>query len=508
MARTSSLVLLVNSLTKAEKRYFKLSAGLQTGSKNYLDLFDLLEKNSYRKADELKRDFKLQHPTASFEITSKYLYSIIMESLLHLKNNEGDEIIKMNNALSMVKILFEKSLHVEGFKQLEKLQKLAERKGNFIIQLSALRLELNYRSQLNFLDITEADLIHNQMKINTLIKAANINHQHLSLYELLRYRLMYKGNVRTAKHKEDLNDLVVSESNLMNVPSQNSFETNKIHLLFQSNYCLIVGDYKTALKTFYELNELFENNRQLWAESANDYLSCLEGILDSLHTIKQYEEIDFYIEKVKQIQINSTALNVSKQRIIFVYQVMSLTGRGRYAAALSLLNNDFEENLLKQAHILGFDKQAELYLYIALIHFGNNDMSATMKYLNKVLIDDNMYYKLPHYKTFRLIRLMVNYELSDYEFVKYEINAFKRQIHNKDKTYKLEKLVFYFIQNTYLYLNTAKRKALWDKLKPDLDAIRTDKFEIQLLKIFDFASWIEAKLCKKSFIQILLEKKQ
>src|SRR5690242_601625 len=102
MAKTSSLILLVNSLTKAEKRHFKLSAGLQNGSKNYLDLFDLLEKRGILKADELKKKFKLLHPKSSFEITSKYLYATLMESLLHLKTSEQDETVKMNNALSRV----------------------------------------------------------------------------------------------------------------------------------------------------------------------------------------------------------------------------------------------------------------------------------------------------------------------------------------------------------------------------------------------------------------------
>jgi hypothetical protein len=506
MARTSSLILLVNSFTKAEKRYFKLSAALQNGNKNYLDLFELLEKKLYRKADQLKQDFKQLHPTSSFEITSKYLYSILMESLLHLKNSEQDETVKMNNALSIVKILFEKSLYLEGFSELQKLQKLAEKKKNSIIQLSAIRLELHYRNQLNFLDMTEKELIQNQMKISALIRSINNNHQHISLYELLRHRLMHKGNARTTKHKDELNDLVVSELNLMTIPSHNTFETSKIHLMFQSSYCISVGDYKSALKTFYELNELFENNEHLWKESAFDYLSCLEGILDSLHTIKRYDEIDFYIEKVARVQSDSTLLDVLKYRIIFLYRIISLTDRGFYTEALGLLNKDFEENLSSRIHILGFNKQAELYLYIALIHLGNNDTATSMKFLNKVLMDNSMYYNLPQYKTFRLIRLLVHYELSNYEFVKYEISAIKRQMHNKDKTYKLEKLIFQFIQSTYLYLNPTQRLAIWAKLKPEFEKLRTDKFEIQLLKIFDFPTWVEAKLCRRSFTELLRER--
>ena len=40
------LILLIQSLTKAEKRYFRLYANLQSGEKNYLLLFDLINKGT------------------------------------------------------------------------------------------------------------------------------------------------------------------------------------------------------------------------------------------------------------------------------------------------------------------------------------------------------------------------------------------------------------------------------------------------------------------------------
>jgi hypothetical protein len=41
----TSLIKLVNSLFRSEKRYFKMHSQVQAGNKEYLVLFDLLEKN-------------------------------------------------------------------------------------------------------------------------------------------------------------------------------------------------------------------------------------------------------------------------------------------------------------------------------------------------------------------------------------------------------------------------------------------------------------------------------
>ena len=46
MNNTYILLMLVNTLTKAEKRYFHLCANLQNGDKVYLTLFNLIDANT------------------------------------------------------------------------------------------------------------------------------------------------------------------------------------------------------------------------------------------------------------------------------------------------------------------------------------------------------------------------------------------------------------------------------------------------------------------------------
>ena len=47
MNKAISLLVLIHSMTKAEKRYFKLYSNLQEGDKVYLTLFALMEAVSY-----------------------------------------------------------------------------------------------------------------------------------------------------------------------------------------------------------------------------------------------------------------------------------------------------------------------------------------------------------------------------------------------------------------------------------------------------------------------------
>lgn len=83
MFKTNSLTLLVNSLTKGEKRYFKLYSALQDGQKDYLCLFELIEKGN--STEDAKKLFKQAKPEASFEATGKYLYKIITDCRVHIR---------------------------------------------------------------------------------------------------------------------------------------------------------------------------------------------------------------------------------------------------------------------------------------------------------------------------------------------------------------------------------------------------------------------------------------
>jgi len=60
---------------------------------------------------------------------------------------------------------------------------------------------------------------------------------------------------------------IVASSNI------DSFEIKELHQLFQANYLISVGDYKSALHSFYELNSLLENNKHLW--STPRFITCL-----------------------------------------------------------------------------------------------------------------------------------------------------------------------------------------------------------------------------------------
>ncbi|HVU85586.1 MAG TPA: hypothetical protein VHC50_12135, partial [Puia sp.] len=189
-----ALIRLVKSLSKSEKRHFRISTRKQSGSKEYLDLFDLIDRNRFLQSGLMEEEFRKLHPRSSLDNTARYLVKIITDCLIQSKIKE-DNLFKLLQGLMRVNVLEERNLPEESYKELKKLQQLASASQNHFIQSIAFRFELNYLSDNNFAGTTEKALVEKQMKARETLKTIRDTHELYSLFELLKYRLTHSGKV-------------------------------------------------------------------------------------------------------------------------------------------------------------------------------------------------------------------------------------------------------------------------------------------------------------------------
>jgi len=101
---------------------------------------------------------------------------------------------------------------------------------------------------------------------------------------------------------------------------------------------------------------------------------------------------------------------------------------------------------------------------------------------------------------------MVLYELKEFDYITFEGRSVRREIQNKEKTYQTELLMLKLFDKPLDVLSNKERDVLWKKIEPELKKIRNNKFELQLLRIFDFTAWIESKIRNIPLEQILRDK--
>ena len=503
MSKFQSLVLLTHSMSIAEKKAFRILSTRNKAKSDYIILYDIIEKNRDQQPSALISEFLEARPGASVETTSRYLYDILLESMLDLKK-EQDSFYFLFNKILKARILYEKSLFDECFNLLESIIEDAGKYENYYALLLASRLELDYLLALNFPNLDEKSLINKQFKLTEALKYLRKINEQSSLYENLKHRIVHKGHARSQKQKNQLNDLVFSEISIVASLNQDNFEITKLHQLFQSNYLISVGDYQSALNSYIELSNLFESNKHLWSNPPVYYLHTLEGVLESLRGIHNYQGMTYFIEQLKAIKSQSASFRINLTCITFLYELFPFLDSGDFGSSMSLMSR-YQEVLYDKFLTLTLARQADLCLYTSLVFFGSSQYQKAHKFLNQIILRGKNFFHLPVYRTIRLVNLMILYKLEDFDLIKYEIRSMKRDSSDSAKDYKIERFLFNFLSKELPPLGH-KRQQLLDRVLKEFTEIRQDVFEKQILMIFDFTAWVESLIRRVPLAEVLGER--
>ncbi len=500
MLKSESLIHLINNLTKQEKKEFSLYISNKP-EKDYIFLFRLIDDKKVSDPEELKMSFLAAKPTSSFNTVVIYLFDLLIDILTRLRT-EQDSYYLLFNELLHARVLYEKSMYQECFQVLKKVKEKAVYYENHFALLVAQRLELNYLLTLDFEDMDEQKLLNKQYKMNNTLKSIRQLNEQSSLYELLKYRMINRGASRSLEETQKLDDLVTSEISIVASAGVENFEIKKNHQLFQANYFITVGDYKAAFNSFVELNKLFEENSHLWNNPPVYYLMTVEGMLESLRIMHNYEGMNYFIQKLAKLSSPSSSFQLNVVYVIFIYRLFSFIDAGDFDKA-GIWIAEHQTSLIDKMLLLKEQQQAEMSLYIALIHLGNGEYRKARKRLSATIGRGHLY-SLPLFRTIRIVNVMIHYELGDVDYIQSEIRSIKREMSkNKGYNLKVESFLLKFLNYSFADTNRKKRAEIWESMAEEVHALYADKYETQILRKFDFVAWVEAKIFEVPLSDIL-----
>lgn len=492
----TSIIQLIKSLSKEEKRLFKLASKKQSGNKDYLVLFDLIDSSSILDFSLIKEKFEVARPRASIQNTARYLAGLITDSLITSKLKD-DKDFQLIYGYLRIRVLEERFLSKEAYKELKRLKEIANHTENLILHHLLYRFELEYQSNENFKGISEKKLIGIQMKMREILKDIHTVNEHYALYELLKYRIIHSGSILSEESKKQLNDLILSEMGLITSRLKNNKKTQKIHLLFQSFFLIHIGDYKAALGAFSRLNKLFEENKNDWGHPPHEYLSALDGILDNLRSIAFYDEMQFYISRLIAMDVSSYPehFRLLVRKNVVIYELSKLLGTDELQTAVLFIKK-IDPALLKTQGVSDYDKHSEFLFYISRVFYHSGDYKKAQKNLSEILLLGKINLQSLVYKAARLLSMIIHFLEDNQEYLEYEIRSYKRAYQKHGKLLKTEKLLFKAIHLNPKSKTTKIKDNEYNKMVTMAGEIQHDKYEMQLLKYFNYANWVRSLISK------------
>ena len=119
---SDKLFCLIKSMSKQEKRYFKIFASNNRKNSNYVKLFDFIAKLEEYKDEIVKEKFSKENFISQLHVTKNLLHKLILRSLT-VYHAEISEESKIKELLRFVEILYHKGLYDQCVYFLEKQKK-------------------------------------------------------------------------------------------------------------------------------------------------------------------------------------------------------------------------------------------------------------------------------------------------------------------------------------------------------------------------------------------------
>ncbi|MCW3086151.1 MAG: hypothetical protein JWP12_3517 [Bacteroidetes bacterium] len=498
------LAKLIGSLTKAEKRYFKMFTSLQSGEKGYLKLFEAIEKSDNYDEEKIKKMFAGEDFIKRLPAVKNYLYNQILKSLriIYSGNTVESELREMMEDVSN---LYEKRLYKQCAKILDKAKELAN-KNEFFLQL----IEINSwkeRILIELLTLDKYEAIidkHLEEEIDLIESQKNIA-RYRSLYNKM---ILINRKIKEARSEEELKQFqtIIEHPLLKSIDTAYTFEAKnyfyRIHLIYNhakgdNEASFVIAD--SQLKLIESYPEKIKEKPQLYITALNNVLLC------EIH-IHKYDNFKETLLKLRNFPLKSLSTEVGRFVTSYTFEMVMYLDSGEFHKS-SAIREEISEGLTKYHDKINAVEEITMLYNLFYSYFGTAEYSKALGIINRLL---NEYQKELRYDiqcAVRILNLILHYELGNTRLIEYNAFSTYRFLYKSKRLYKLENIVLNFIRKKMPSIYTAKEQIeAFKELRQEFIAISEHPYEKKAFEYFDYISWLDSKIENKPLEEIVKKK--
>ena len=501
---------LIKSLTKSEKRYFKLLSSRHTigEENNYILLFDFIEKQVDYDEEILFKTFKGEAFLNKFSITKKRLYDHILSALdsFHATSSVDAQIFKM---LHSSDILYTKSLYDQCRTILRSAEKLAEKNNRFNLLLEISKKQKRLHENKGYSESSIKDIGAIMERDLYLLDQSSSYSKLWNIKSQLFQLLSQKGVSRT--EEDILNFKSIIDELELNTNKENFyFDTHYLYHHIFSAYYFAINDFSNCLNHLKTNIDFFEKENSIIENHPNSYFSILTNAIFVSEKLEFHKDANLLLEKLKQLSFkinmdNNEDLQIKLFSSVNSIEISMLTLRGDFKNALKLIPI-IERGLMNYGEKISSPRKAFLEFKIASVYLGLNEPSSALKWINNILNDKQLDQKEDIVCFTQLLDLLVHIEMNNTQLLPYALKNTQRFLKSHNRVFTFEKVFLQFISKIIKSNDIFERESLWEELNNQLTCIEDGSINSAALEYFDFISWAESKFKRKSFTQIVFEK--
>ncbi len=502
----NSLSDLIHSLSKSEKRQFKLYTGRLPSNQNtkYLELYHLIENNK-----NITKKTILEKTTISAKQLANVranLYHHLLKSLRLAPQLQTTPII-IREQLDFATILYNKGLYKQSLNILDKAKASA--------------LELDEKTMayeiVEFEKVIESQYITRSLDSradNLAIAAKDLSIQNvltskLSNLSLQIYSFLLKNGY--AKNEDDyLKTKTYFHYHLPSYKNEYLGFREKLFLYMAHLwYALVIQDFRSSYRYATKWVELFEDQPKMIYAYPVHYLKGKNYLIESLFYLRYYSKFKEQLNQLETISKNDKIItNSNTKTLAFLYTRYNqinqhfLTGDFLTGANdISRIENELKsfQDKIDSHHVMVF------YYKIASIYFGGGNYKACIYYLDKIVNNKELGMRQDLLCYSRLLKLIAHFEDGQDAYLEELIRSTFKFLIKMDDLHQVQAEIIVFLKKLKNILPNELTSA-FKELHKNLKELENHPYEKRSFLYLDIISWLESKISNKGIHTIIQEK--
>lgn len=513
MKKSDKLFRLIKNLSRNEKRYFKLSASVQSGNNAYLRLFHLIEKQTQSgnsgnepRYNEEKLLEEIDDPKLkkNLPVVKNYLFNQLLRTL-RAYYDEDDVENKLLGWIRDIKLLKAKGLHQEALKLVAKAEKLAGRYEKYQLLLRIYQLENLLRSPFD----PPAEFQNKIDQLFSRYRDALRREENLLGYRHLeaKFHILTTGVNRIHNNNDQQAFNAIMKDALLHKTAQPlSYEATMLYHIMHGINAEVQQQTSVGLQHYEKLLELQEDNPDLALEYPERYIANLRNYVLLSNIYGEDKRIWEQLNKLKNVNLNDRTLEEKARFLGIGIELAILSHRGRVQEAISRIE---EARDIIAKFKIPMSAENELLLWFSYFqpHFRAENFSQAYDYLFKILngrYSPSVRSDLQRAAVY--LNTVVQFEMGNYHLLEHLIPSAKRQLKQaKSKPLQSELLVFDTV-NKLISSAAHDHHDIYQNSLNKMIVHMQDDHEASLISYFHFIAWLQSKLQNRPFAELIAEK--
>ncbi len=497
------LFVLIKSLSTSEKRQFKLYVnrlGINADSK-FLLLFSEMEKmQDYDEDQIIQKKISTKKQLSNLKA---HLYKQILVSL-RLSPSHQNNRIQIREQLDFATILYQKGLHRQALKILDKAKNNALDLDEKTLASDIIDLEKVIESQY----ITRsrvgraADLIEQSESLSIQnIYATKLSNLALMLYN----EMLTNGYAKNEQDKVELINYFNSQIKSINFDELN-FRGKLWYYKANVWKYLLLQDYRHAYKYSKKWVELFYDHPEMIINHPVWYIKGNTNLMKILFLTVQVKKLEYWYKKF----IETTAhelfnYNENLNSLVFLtYYNTKMNihfAKSEFVIGTNIIP-ELEKKINKYKDKIDEHHFQILYLKMAALCFGAKKYLESIKYCEIILKTTNTHTQEDLRFHTNILHLMSMFESGADEDYDQNVQATEKFVHKMSNSTPLHLYIIEFFKNLNNHSLT-ELSLIFKNFNEQLTQYNKNNFNTRTLVYIDIKSWALAKATGKDVIEII-----